>query len=228
MMGIGLPIGSLKKDEIYTFMGGAYIAISWLLYFLPNSINVATAGAVFTLTALLLLAWLSATIILYVFLALSFLLLDVVGECITNKYSVEKHKIILNVNQPVISYIEPETIENYNSEIILSKIIIISTSISLYPVLFIMSRYVVINSFIIIGGYLLMVGILAYRIYKFGRMKYSAAALVSIGYLDYIDIKKYSEENSLNISRNRNEIINENLTSYMELQNKKKNSSDTE
>ena len=33
-MEIGLPLSALKREEIYSFLGGLFVALSWLFFFL--------------------------------------------------------------------------------------------------------------------------------------------------------------------------------------------------
>ena len=40
MMGMGIPLSSLRRDEVYTFLGGLYVALAWSIYVtLLNSIQ---------------------------------------------------------------------------------------------------------------------------------------------------------------------------------------------
>jgi len=215
MMGMGIPLSSLKRDEIYTFMGGLYIALSWAIYSLvAHPFDVTNMK--FLLAAALLFMWLSSVIILFVLLILFYLFIEKAMVYFTKKKDIVYFRRIMQLGDPIVNYYDYEFLDKLRSIIHTSSVIIISISISLYPIIGIVSRILKLTDYsYCVTTYLIILLVLFYRVYRTTLMRLAFVKLISVGEVEYIDYKKYSEETAKHIAGVRIENTQSRIKSYL-------------
>ena len=60
-----IPISSLKRDEIYSFIGGLFIASSWQIYFANLSSDTSISSVNLITNPIFLIFWLFSTAVLF-------------------------------------------------------------------------------------------------------------------------------------------------------------------
>ena len=105
MLGLKIPLTSLQREEIYTFLGGFYIALAWAIYFLTSQ-HLNFGDINFILTLSFLFVWLSSVIILYLLLAVYYFLVDKIFDNICKNKSKDCFVRILNLKNDVVNYFD--------------------------------------------------------------------------------------------------------------------------
>ena len=211
MTNLGLPLGSLRREEIYTFMGGLYIALSWTIFILlshPYDIGKTQHIIAFVFA----LMWLTSVVVLYVILVVLYLALNSLGGRWTKNSSIAVFKSTLNANDPIVNYYPHGYSETIITNNHIDCVLLLSVIISAYPVFGIIGTFVreISPKFSIIA-LVAIIPVVGHRIWQGTKCRYSFEKLVSSGDVEYIDYKKYSEETAkyiadLRITSTKNKI----------------------
>ena len=194
-MGDLLPTGSLKRDEIYSFLGGLFIACSWSLYFQKLGLLLLSDGSSWSTEITFVLTWLFSTALLFIFqLVMTFVTTKLVLCCLQKKQPEELQKI-LGFKDPIRDFIFLDYFESLLSSAHIINVVFLSFLISAYPFKIISQNYFGVN--VSCGGALVFTGsctLLFYFYIIIYRQYLAIIQLRSLARLDFIDKKKYTEE----------------------------------
>ena len=179
MLGLNLPISSLKRDEIYIFIGGLYISVSWLLYFMiPEYNNVKIEGiSLFILTAIFLLCWLTSCIILYIVLLILKSLLEKIIKCRTKKFKLINYKNFLEIYTNPPYYITLSRVEELISLNLINRIILATIILSVFPINKLLCKIIACNQYVFCGSFLVLIYVLCKKLFLIGTTQISIDAL---------------------------------------------------
>jgi len=195
-----LPLSSLKRDEIYTFTAGIYIAVIWFLYLGSNSISLSTNSITMYNSCVFIAVWLTSTVLLFVIqLYLSALMRNTLQKYCDNLNRDDLFKI-LNLGNAKKYYYPPD----YYKELLIFIHII---GLSITSCLFIAYPAAIFfdNSLKFMSLYysILLIIILSlfkqYHNYWLSTCSYLASK--RNGLVEVYDEKKYSEEMALCLSK---------------------------
>ncbi len=139
MTNIGIPLGSLNRDEIYTFLGGLTVALAWLIWYgslnaMALQYNALSIGMIFTLT------WLITTTVTYICILIFMQVVFSVLKNILKRIDVNKSKEIIQMENvgPIAIYYENIVEQHINNHIL--NVITISFTLSIYPIVGILNN----------------------------------------------------------------------------------------
>jgi hypothetical protein len=205
MFGVGLPIGNLKRIEIYLFIGGAFVAMSWTLNYLCPIEGKNISMSSFIPIGALLITWLASSVLLYVSLLVWSYSFNALAGHIYKKYPLGKHAEIVGIDVPERTFVTVEHIEELNSSYIINGIIITSCALSSIPFNCLLTSVFVVKWYAYWGGVVVFIGIIFYELAKTHRLQYSYGELVKNNVVDYLDLKKYAEEIAVDLAKIRND-----------------------
>jgi hypothetical protein len=140
-----IPIGSFKRDEIYSFIGGFFIASSWCIYFANLSCDISISSIDLVTNPIFLILWLLSTALLFTIQSfITFIIAKVIGSQLKGKTQIER-KRILNLQDPVEDFIQAEFVNDIKISVHIVGIIITSVPLSLFPLYKISGRFITQN-----------------------------------------------------------------------------------
>jgi hypothetical protein len=141
-----IPIGTLKRDEIYSFIGGLFIASSWYLYFAGLSGDTTVSEVAFVTKPIFLVSWLLSTALLFAMqLSAAFVVIRAIKYWLKSKNEMERKKI-LGLQDPIEDFIFVEFVNDLKYSAHLVGIIIFSTLLSLFPLYKVSSSFTTHNA----------------------------------------------------------------------------------
>ena len=214
-----IPIGSLKRDEIYSFIGGFFIASSWCMYFVSLSCDTNISDIDFVTKPFFLISWLFSTASLVtVQLLITFIIALVIKCWLKNKNQIQRKKI-LNLQDPVEDFIFAEFVNDLKISIHLVGIIMISVLLSLFPLYKLSNLFVTQNSSRLILFLIVLALIwLLYIFIKFCKMFIVVYLLKANGSLEIIDQNTYAQERAAYIANIENERSKQKVQNYLDQQ----------
>ncbi len=215
-----IPIGTLKRDEIYSFIGGLFIASSWYLYFASLSGDTTISEVAFVTKPIFLISWLVSTASLFAIqLFAVFVLVRAIKYWLESKNQMERKKI-LGLQNPIEDFIFVEFVNDLKYSAHLVGIIIFSTVLSLFPLYRVSSSLIKHNAsrrFILFLTILALIW-LSFILVKFWKMFIVVYLLKADGSLEIIDQNKYAEERALYIAKVANERSRQKVQTYLDQQ----------
>lgn len=215
-----IPISSLKRDEIYTFIAGIYVASIWYLFLVSTSLINHELDNTLYQTSMVLVMWLMSASVLFIILSVMSLAMGYTLLIYCDNQKSNELKKILKITKQYISYYPVEFSKEqlvYNH---IYGLCIASIMMTLYPFLKLMSN---LSHYFIIVAVAFVLSLLFSYFYHMGWLRYySYVILKRRQMLDIYDEKKYSEEISVvlakdNIDQNKNYVVS---IKNSELQNK--------
>ncbi|MBI4209581.1 MAG: hypothetical protein HY538_07755 [Deltaproteobacteria bacterium] len=183
-----LPLNSLKRSEVYSFIGGLFVSISWVLYWHEDKDDF--------FEPIYLLAWLWGTIALFVVeLILLFFVFRILLWLLRSIDEDNLYKIARIEKDPIQNYIWCDYVDSLLESAHLIIVVLLSLLFSSYPLYNIAQTYLVANSIcpiiivaLFLSFILLWLDVLLLRQYS------SILLLKSKSKLDFVDKKKYAEK----------------------------------
>jgi uncharacterized membrane protein len=219
-----IPFGSLKREEIYSFIGGFFIASSWYMYFTNLPCDTSTSSIDLVTNPIFLISWLLSTALLYAIqLFINYIITLIITPSLKNKSPMERKKI-LGLKDPVEDFIFAEYVNDVKISVHLVEIIIISALISLFPLYELSSPFVEQNTSCLILFLVVLVGIalvLAWLLFifiKLWKMFVVIHLLKAEGSLEIIDQNTYTQERAAYIAKVANERSKQKLQNYLDQQ----------
>lgn len=215
-----IPIGTLKRDEVYSFIGGLFIASSWYLYFARLSGNTPISSVDFVTKPIFLISWLVSTALLFAIqLFAAFVVARAIKYWLKGKNQMERKKI-LGLQDPIEDFIFVEFVNDLKYSAHLVGIIIFSTVLSLFPLYKVSSSLITHNTsrrFILFLIILALIG-LSLILVKFWKMFIVVYLLKADGSLEIIDQNKYAQERASYIAKVANERSKQKVQTYLDQQ----------
>jgi hypothetical protein len=214
-----IPISTLKRDEIYSFIGGLFIASSWYLYFTSLSVETALSSIDIVTKPIFFISWLISTALLFTIqLFVTFIVAQAIKCWLKSKNQMERKKI-LNLQDPVEDFISIEFVNDLKYGAHLVGIIIISLALSLFPLYKISSSLIPQNiSCLILFLTFLVLLFLLFILIKFWKMFIVVCLLKADGSLEIINLNKYAQERASYIAKVANERSKQNVQNYLDQQ----------
>jgi hypothetical protein len=215
-----IPIGSFKRDEIYSFLGGFFIALSWYIYYTNLSCDISASSIDLVTNPIFLILWLFSTAVLYTIQILMVYFASLaIGRSLKNKNQTEKKKI-LNIKDPVEDFIPAEFVNEIKIHVHIIGIIITSMLLSLFPLYQLSSMLTLQNIYrriplILVA--LALIGLL-YFFAKFLKMFIVIHLLKAEGSLEIIDQNTYAQKRATYIADVKNEESKRKLQNYLDQQ----------
>jgi len=128
-----LPISGLKREEIYTFLSGLYVALSWTLYVAKDNLVDRTTNILFT--GVFMFIWLTAVIIVYLLNSMITVSIAKITKHFVSKKGTLQLKKILQLGEQSVYYFFDDYSESLLFVSHISILIFLSVLLSLYPVL---------------------------------------------------------------------------------------------
>jgi len=214
-----MPIGSLKRDEIYSFIGGFFIASSWYMYFAMSSCDTSISNIDLVTNPFFLISWLLSTVVLFTIqLFTTFIIAKVIGYQLKGKTQIERKKI-LSLQDPVEDFIPAEFVNEIKISVHLIGIIITSVPLSLFPLckisgLFITQNISILILFLIALAYIWLLFIFV----KLWKMFIVIYLLKADGSLEIMDQNTYAQERAAYIAKVKNEQSQQKVQNYLDQQ----------
>lgn len=216
-----IPIGALRRDEIYSFIGGFFIAGSWYIYFtsLPNNTNI--SGIELVTSATFLLSWLLSTAILFTIqLLLGFIIAVAIKYWLKGKTQIEKQKV-LNLPDPVENFMAVEFVNDVKTNIHIIGIIITAVPLSLFPLYELSRPFITHNMTCLILVLIVMAyTCLLFFFIKFWKWFVVIHILKADGSVEIIDQNTYAQERAAYIAKVKNEQSKQKVQNYLDQQNR--------
>lgn len=214
-----IPIGSFKRDEIYSFIGGFFIASSWYIYFASLSCDVSISDINIVTSPIFLILWLLSTVLLFTIqLFITFIIAKVIGYQLRGKTQIERKKI-LNLQDPIEDFIPAEFVNDIKISVHLIGIIITSLPLSLFPLYKISSMFITQNiSYLILFLIALAYIWLLFIFVKLWKMFIVIYLLKADGSLEIMDQNTYAQERATYIAKVKNEQSKQKVQNYLDQQ----------
>jgi hypothetical protein len=214
-----IPIGSLKRDEIYSFIGGFFIASSWYMYFMSLSCDASISSIDLVKNPIFLISWLLSTTLLFTIqLLITFIIARAIKCWLKNKSQMERKKI-LNLQDPVEDFISSEFVNDIKIIVHLIGIIMISVILSLFPLYKLSRPFVAQNTSRLILFLIVLVLIwLLFVFIKLWKMFIVIYLLRADGSLEIIDQNTYAQERAEYIANVKNEQSKQKIQNYLDQQ----------
>lgn len=204
-----LPLSSLKRDEIYTFIAGLYVAVIWYLFLGSMFYKLYNNSITLYNSCIFITTWLTSTVLLFVIqLYLSSLMRNSLQKYCNNA----KHDIMLKALSLDNSRLNYVTTDYYKELIVYIHIIGLSMSSGIliaYPSMTLLSYSIKYMSIFFIALVILIL-LLFYQYHKFWLCLCCYISLRRNGRIEVYDEKKYSEEMALALSKD-NIIFNRDM-----------------
>jgi len=205
-----LPLSSLKRDEVYSFIAGMYVSVVWFLYLGSKSVEVKSAGLTIYNSCIFIAIWLTSTVIVFVIqLYLSNIMSNTLQE-FCNKAKEESVLKILNLNSASrLNYFAVDYYKELAIFIHITGLGFTSALLVFFPLLSLFSsdiRYVV--GFVVFQ--LVFILLVFYQYHRFWLCSCAYACLRRKGRVEVYDEKKYGEEMAIGLSK-ANVDFNKNL-----------------
>ena len=214
-----IPISTLKRDEIYSFIGGLFIASSWYLYFTSLSVETTLSSIDIVTKPIFFISWLISTALLFTIqLFVNLIVVQVIKCWLKSKNQMERKKI-LKLQDPVEDFISIEFVNDLKYGAHLVGIIIISTVLSFFPLYKISCSFIPqnISCLILILIFLALI-CLSFIFIRFWKMFIALWLLKADGSLEIIDLNKYAQERASYIAKVANERSRRNVQNYLDQQ----------
>ena len=214
-----IPIGTLKREEIYSFIGGLFIASSWYLYFTSLSVETTLSSIDIVTKPIFFISWLISTALLFTIeLFVIFIVVEAIKCWFKSKNQMERKKI-LNLQDPVENFISIEFVNDLKYRAHLVGIIIISTALSFFPLYKISSPLIPQNiSCLILFLTILALIWLLFNFIKSLKMFIVVYLLKADGLLEIIDQNKYAQERASYIAKVANDRSRQKAQNYLDQQ----------
>ncbi len=214
-----LPIGALRRDEIYSFIGGFFIASSWYMYFMSLSSDASISGIDLVTNPIFLISWLLSTALLFTIQLLTTLIIaQAIKHWLKNKNQIERKKI-LSLQDPVEDFISVEFVNDIKISVHIIGIIITSTLLSSFPLYKLSSSFITQNiSRLILSLMVLALICLLFIFIKLWKMFIVIYLLKANGSLEIIDQNTYDQERAAYIAKVKNEVSKQKLQNYLDQQ----------
>jgi hypothetical protein len=211
-----IPIGTLKRDEIYSFIGGFFIASSWYLYFTSLSMDTTISGIDLVTKPIFLISWLMSTSLLFTIqLFLTFIIARAIKYSLKSKNQMERKKI-LSLQDPVEDFIPVEFVTDVKYAVHLVGIIIISIPLSFFPLYKLSRPFITQNTFLLILSLIVLALIwLLFIFINFWKMYIVVYLLKADGSLELIDQNTYAQERASYIAKVANERSKQRVQNYL-------------
>ncbi|MDD5458240.1 MAG: hypothetical protein PHF37_02465 [Phycisphaerae bacterium] len=211
-----LPIGSLKRDEIYSFIGGFFIALLWHIYFITIFKGESLSSIDILANPFFLLFWLSSTAALFTIQLLLTFVTAIIIKCRLKGETQEKKLKILNLTDPVENFIFADFVNEVKTGMHLIGIIIIALPLSLFPLYKLASPVISQN---ICRSILLVIAIayvcLLFFFVKFWKMFIAIYLLKMEGLVELIDQNTFIQERAIFAANGANEHSKKKLQNYL-------------
>ncbi|SRR6266571_550454 len=209
-----LPLSSLKRDEIYSFIAGIYVSVIWYLYFGNISLSLKSNGITLYNSCIFITVWLTSTVIIFlVQLYLSTLMSNSLQKyCEATEQDILLK--ILNLGKSRLNYFPIDYSKDLLIFIHIIGLAFTSSLLVLYPALSLLSfsiKYM--STFIVLQVILIL--LLLYQYHKFWLCNCAFASLRRKGRVEVYDEKKYGEEMSLALSKD-NIVFNKEMDKITE------------
>jgi uncharacterized membrane protein len=214
-----LPIGALRRDEIYSFIGGFLIASSWYTYFASLSIDASVSGIDLVTNPIFLISWLLSTALLFTIqLLITLIIAQAIKHWLKNKNQIERKKI-LSLQDPVEDFVSAEFVNDVKISAHLVGIIITSVPLSLFPLYKLSSSFVTQNiSRLILSLIVIALIWLLFIFIKLWKMFIVIYLLKADGSLEIIDQNTYAQERAAYIAKLKNEQSKQKVQNYLDQQ----------
>jgi len=214
-----IPIGSFKRDEIYSFIGGLFIASSWQIYFTNLSSDTSISSINLITNPIFLIFWLFSTASLF---TIQLFIVYITGLAIKywlkNKSQVERKKI-LGLQDPVEDFVFAEFVNDIKIGFHLVGIIITSVLLSLFPLYKLSRSFVTQKASCLILLLIILACIgLSFIFIKFLKMFIVIYLLKADGSLEVIDQNTFAQKRAEYIAEVLNERSKQMLQNYLEQQ----------
>ncbi|BCA80951.1 hypothetical protein [Desulfuromonas sp. AOP6] len=196
-----VPLGALKRDELYSFLGGLLIASIW--YVLLENIGILTSKSFFTNPAFFML-WLLGTAVMWLlYVLLSNIILIVIQNRIKQlDHDTELAKMGL---QKRLSFFHSTSIEEMHIQSHIIGIITTSMILIYYPAVSFVGDHFTFTQFIIIHISYTGFCLSGYFLFFVKTMEIvKVNTFIRNGYCDLIDYKKYIEERASHFASVKN------------------------
>lgn len=210
-----IPIGTLKRDEIYSFIGGFFIASSWYLYFASLSSDITISSIDLVTNPIFLISWLISTALLFTIqLFATFIIAHAIKYWLKSKNQMERKKM-LGLKDPVEDFIFVEFVNEVKYGAHLVGIIIISIALSFFPLYKLSSSFIMQNTSLLILFLIILALIwLLFILIKFWKMFIVVYLLKADGSLEIIDQNTYAQERASYIAKVANERSKQKIQDY--------------
>lgn len=195
-----LPLSALKRDEIYSFIAGLFVSVTWYLHFAENSVSLKTSGITFYSSCILLVLWLLSTVVVFV---TQLYLSSVVGNNL-RKYCEKKQddelQKILGLDSSKLHYFSPDYFHELVVYIHIVGLSFAAIPLVQYPAMSLLSANAIyMTAFLALQIVLLL--LLFYQYHRFWLCNCAYSVLRRKGRIEIYDEKKYGEEMALALSR---------------------------
>lgn len=202
-----LPLGSLKRDEIYGFIGGLFIACSWHLYFQKADSSSLSDSSKWLTEILFILLWLLSTALLFI---CQLILMFIITKCVWFDLQKKTPEVLYKMLGFKSPYIFLDYFDNLLSSAHIINIVFLSFLISFYPLMTAILGIIGQQPLCIIGvPFFIICGVLFYFYYTIYRQYLTILQLRATEKLDFIDKKKYCEELAIVAADNAKRTIDE-------------------
>ncbi len=214
-----IPIGSLKRDEIYSFIGGFFVAALWQIYFINLSSDTSISSINLIANPIFFVYWLSFTALLFTIQSfIIFIAICTIKYWLKNKSQIERKKI-LNLQDPVEDFIAIEFVNEIKLAAHLVGIILTSVPLSLFPLYKLLSSFAVQK----IPCLIVVLIVLAYIWLLFLFIKllkmFTVIHLLKVdGSLEIIDLNTFAQKRAEYIAEVLNKQSKQKLQNYLEQQ----------
>jgi hypothetical protein len=209
-----IPLTSLRRDEIYTFIGGFLLAAIWYYYFLKSTGEQAPKIDMFTNITFIIL-WLSSTALLYIILSLTaFVCIKFISRFLATKTS-DDLRIRIGVEDPVETFYYYDSLDEVKFSIHLISIVLCTSLLSVYPVYNLILSHATVRGlrfFALVAVILILV--MAFLYYRLMLVFIIYNRLRALHLIDFIDTKKYNEERAIFFAQTKNKMSEQKLRNF--------------
>ncbi|MFH1369890.1 MAG: hypothetical protein ABII09_01180 [Planctomycetota bacterium] len=219
-----IPLSTLKRDEIYSFIGGFFIASSWYVYFLSLSNDTSVSSIDLVAKPIFLISWLISTALLFTIqLFTTLIIAQAIKYWLKSKNQMERKKV-LGLQDPVEDFVSVEFVNDVKYSVHLVGIITISMLLSLFPLYKLSSSFITQNtSRLILFLIVLALLWLSFILIKFWKMFIVVHLLKADGSLEIIDPNTYAQERASYIAKVANERSKQKVQNYLDQQGRTDN-----
>lgn len=195
-----LPLSSLKRDEIYSFIAGIYVSVIWYMYFGSIFKPLHSNGLTLYSACIFITLWLTSTVVIFVIL----LYLSSIMSSSLQKYCdvTEQDNLLklLNIGKSRLNHFSQDYLKELLIFTHIVGLAITSSILVLYPILLLLSFSIKYMSLFIVAQSILIL-LLLYQYHRFWLCNCAFAALRRKGRVEVYDEKKYSEETALALAK---------------------------
>lgn len=190
-----LPIGTLKREEIYTFLGGLHVALAWILFFSATKCSDNYKELNLLTTSVFLITWLSAVVIVYLLISIISILISLLAKKKVYKKDLTKTRKILGLGDKPLYHIGRDYFDQFALNAHISSIIFVSILLTIHPLLIIVRPIADVAHSLIF--WVLIIAAQFYLIsvpYLFWRKVWAFNKLHEMNIIIMIDSHKFLEE----------------------------------